>query len=128
MSARKSEEAWREKLSAEQFHVLRENGTERPFTNIFWKFSEQGEYNCAGCGSLLFKSEDKFFSQCGWPAFTQPASQNIVLKEDKSHGMDRIEVRCGACDGHLGHVFDDGPAPLNTRYCINSVSLQFNKK
>lgn len=127
MSVRKSDEEWKKLLTPEQYHVLRGNGTEPPFTNAYWNANSEGEYFCAGCGSLLFKSDDKFISQCGWPAFTQPATQNIVLREDRSFGMDRIEVRCGVCDSHLGHVFDDGPAPLNTRYCINSASLKFNK-
>ena len=125
MSARKSEEEWREILTPEEFKVLRENGTERPFTNAFWNVSESGEYRCAGCNSLLFTSQDKFISSCGWPAFTQPATKEIILKQDTSNGMERIEVRCGTCDGHLGHVFDDGPTPLGTRYCINSASLKF---
>ena len=126
MSTRKSEEEWRKILTPEQFRVLRENGTERPFTNAYWNVSESGEYRCAGCNSLLFTSKDKFISSCGWPAFTQPATKQIILKQDNSNGMERIEVRCGNCDGHLGHVFDDGPGPLGTRYCINSVCLKFN--
>lgn len=125
MSARKSDEEWKKVLSLEQFHVLRENGTEAPFINKFWKVNDQGEYNCAGCGSLLFKSDDKFFSACGWPAFSKPAAQSIVFREDDSHGMKRIEVRCGSCDCHLGHVFEES---TGTRYCINSTSLNFNKK
>lgn len=125
---RKSAEEWKEILSSEQFRVLRENGTERPFTNAYWKVSDEGEYQCAGCKSILFTSKDKFFSSCGWPAFTQPATKEIILKSDNSVGMERIEVRCGNCDGHLGHVFDDGPGPLGTRYCINSASMNFIKK
>jgi peptide-methionine (R)-S-oxide reductase len=127
MFVKKSLAEWKKLLSPERFHVLRESGTEPPFTNAYWKVNEEGEYNCAGCGSLLFKSDDKFFSQCGWPAFSRPATQQLVLIEDNSLGVQRIEVRCGACDGHLGHVFDDGPGPLKTRYCINSASLNFNK-
>lgn len=125
---KKSAEEWKEILSSEQFRVLRENGTERPFTNAYWKVSDEGEYQCAGCKSILFTSKDKFFSSCGWPAFTQPATKEIILKSDNSVGMERIEVRCGNCDGHLGHVFDDGPGPLGTRYCINSASINFIKK
>lgn len=124
---RKSEEEWRVQLTPEQYHVLRENGTERPFTNAYWKTNEAGYYFCAACNVILFTSDDKFFSQCGWPAFSKPATDRIILRQDNSLGMERIEVRCGECDSHLGHVFDDGPAPLNTRYCINSVSLQFKK-
>ena len=122
----KSVSEWKQMLTADQFKILRENGTEAPFkANSFWNFSETGEYRCVGCNSLLFRSDDKFTSQCGWPAFTQPATKEIILKEDNSAGMRRIEVRCGTCDGHLGHVFDDGPGPLNTRYCINGTCLSF---
>lgn len=124
-SFKKSEAEWRSILSPEQFQVLRENGTEKPFTNAYWKLNDEGEYRCVGCNSLLFTSMDKFFSSCGWPAFTQPATKEIVLKQDTSHGIERTEVRCGTCDGHLGHVFDDGPQPLGTRYCINSASMKF---
>lgn len=127
-SLKKSPEEWRQILTPEQFRVLRENGTERPFTNAYWKVTDNGEYRCAGCNSLLFNSNEKFTSACGWPAFTQPATKEIVLRTDDSLGMERIEVRCGTCDGHLGHVFDDGPKPLGTRYCINSASLKFIKK
>lgn len=128
MSVKRSEEEWRKLLTEEQFRVLRLNGTERPFQNAYWKVTDSGEYHCAGCDSLLFVSSDKFVSSCGWPAFTQPATKEIVLKQDTSHGMERIEVRCGQCDGHLGHVFDDGPMPLGTRYCINSASMKFKRE
>jgi len=127
-SVKKSPEEWRQILTPEQFRVLRENGTEKPFTNTFWKVAEEGEYRCAGCSSLLFTSKEKFTSSCGWPAFSQPATKEIVMKTDDSFGMERIEVKCGTCDGHLGHVFDDGPKPIGTRYCINSASLNFIKK
>ena len=128
-SFKKSVEEWKKILTTEQFHVLRQNGTERPFTNSYWKFTDKGEYLCSGCDSLLFTSDDKFFSSCGWPAFSQPATKEIILREDDSGSMKRIEVRCGKCDGHLGHVFDDGPGPLGTRYCINSAAMKFaNKK
>jgi peptide-methionine (R)-S-oxide reductase len=125
---KKSLSEWRKLLTPEQFRILRENGTEAPFTkNSYWNFSKDGEYRCVGCNSLLFRSDDKFTSQCGWPAFSQPANkETIILREDLSAGMHRIEVRCGNCDGHLGHVFDDGPAPLNTRYCINGTCLKYN--
>jgi peptide-methionine (R)-S-oxide reductase len=128
MSVKKSPEEWRQILTPEQFRILRENGTEKPFTNDFWKVTDEGEYRCAGCDSLLFTSKEKFISGCGWPAFTEPATKEIVLRTDESFGMERIEVRCGTCDGHLGHVFDDGPKPLGTRYCINSASLNLIKK
>ena len=126
--AKRSEEEWRKILTTEQFRILRENGTEMAFSSELWKVTDSGEYRCAGCDSLLFTSKDKFISSCGWPAFTQPASKEIILRPDSSYGMDRIEVRCGTCDGHLGHVFDDGPEPLNTRYCINGACLKFEKK
>lgn len=125
MASRKTEEEWKKILSAEEFEILRESGTERPFTNKYCNETKSGEYRCTGCNSVLFTSKDKFISSCGWPAFTQPATKEIILKQDNSCGMDRIEVKCGNCDGHLGHVFDDGPAPLGTRYCINSTSMKF---
>lgn len=128
MSVHKSSEEWRQILTPDQFRVLRESGTEKPFINSFWKVTEEGEYLCAGCSSLLFTSKEKFISGCGWPAFTQPATKDIIMRADDSLGMERIEVKCGTCDGHLGHVFDDGPKPLGTRYCINSASLNFIKK
>lgn len=128
MSLKRSEDEWKKLLTPEQFQVLRQNGTEPPFQNAYWKVTDKGEYKCAGCNSLLFTSNEKFVSSCGWPAFTQPATKELILKQDSSHGMERIEVRCGSCDGHLGHVFDDGPEPLGSRYCINSASLKFEKK
>ncbi len=127
-TTKKSEGEWKKLLTAEQFQVLRQNGTERPFTNAYWKVTDEGEYKCAGCDLLLFTSKDKFESSCGWPAFSQPATKQIILKQDESQGKERIEVRCGGCDGHLGHVFDDGPQPLGSRCCINSASLKFDKK
>lgn len=125
----KSEKEWKNLLSEEQFHILREKGTERAFTGIYWDNHERGNYSCAGCGQFLFESETKFESGCGWPSFYNPAkSENIVTKDDFSHGMHRIEVLCSNCGGHLGHVFEDGPEPTGLRYCINSASLTFEKK
>ncbi|ABC64362.1 peptide-methionine (R)-S-oxide reductase MsrB [Erythrobacter litoralis] len=120
---------WREKLTPEQFHVLREKGTERAFTGQYDKFYEDGEYYCAGCGAKLFESDAKYNSGCGWPAFTKPAEGEAVEEHrDVSHGMIRTEVTCANCDGHLGHVFPDGPQDQGgLRYCINSAALDFAK-
>lgn len=124
-----TEEQWRKKLTSEQFHVLREKGTERPFTGKYDKFYEPGVYKCAGCGELLFTSESKYNSGCGWPAFSAPADQETVKEtRDTSHGMTRTEITCSKCGGHLGHVFDDGPGPTGLRYCINSAALDFEEK
>ncbi|MCC6739023.1 MAG: peptide-methionine (R)-S-oxide reductase MsrB [Planctomycetia bacterium] len=124
----KTEEEWKAKLTPEQYRVLREQGTERAFTGAYWNNHDAGAYRCAGCGELLFKSDDKFDSGTGWPSFTQPAKDGVVAsEEDTSHGMVRSEVHCAKCGGHLGHVFDDGPKPTGLRYCINSVSLTFEK-
>jgi peptide-methionine (R)-S-oxide reductase len=124
----RSEAEWRQALTPEQYHVLREKGTERPFTGALTFNHETGSYHCAGCGARLFASEAKFDSGCGWPSFTIPAeSSALEEREDLSYGMRRIEVTCARCGGHLGHVFPDGPAPTGLRYCINSVSLAFRK-
>lgn len=122
-----TQDEWRERLSAEQFHVLREAGTERAFTGKYDKFYETGEYMCAACGTRLFISADKYNSGCGWPAFTAPADGETVEEHrDTSFGMIRTEVTCGKCGGHLGHVFPDGPPEQGgLRYCINSASLEF---
>ena len=124
----RTEGEWREVLTPMQYYVLREKGTERPFTGVLSENRETGNYHCAGCGSLLFLSGAKFDSGCGWPSFTLPAdSKSVEEHEDRSFGMRRIEVTCARCGGHLGHVFPDGPRPTGLRYCINSASLTFTR-
>jgi peptide-methionine (R)-S-oxide reductase len=123
---KRSPAEWKKFLTAEQFNILREEGTERAFTGKYWNHHEKGIYTCAGCGTDLFSSETKFESGTGWPSFWQPvAPENIRELEDRSFFMRRVEVECSRCGGHLGHVFKDGPPPTGLRYCINSASLSF---
>ncbi|MDQ6614686.1 MAG: peptide-methionine (R)-S-oxide reductase MsrB [Actinomycetota bacterium] len=122
----KTEEQWKAELSPEQFKVLRRKGTERAFTGKYWDNHDDGTYRCAGCGAVLFDATTKFESGTGWPSFTSPAvAEAVELREDRMLGMRRTEVTCRRCGGHLGHVFPDGPGPAGQRYCINSVSLDF---
>ena len=125
----KSEAEWREQLTPEQYEVLRRKGTERPWTGRYVDVKDDGTYHCAGCGAALFSSDTKFESGSGWPSFFEPAvAEAVELHRDTSHGMIRTEVTCAACGGHLGHVFDDGPAPTGLRYCINSCSLDLQSE
>ena len=120
---------WRERLTEEQYRVLRQKGTEAPFTGEYDHVFEPGTYRCAGCGAELFESDAKYDSGCGWPAFSRPAGEDAVEEEsDRTFGMVRTEVMCANCGGHLGHVFPDGPHPTGLRYCINSASLKLDEK
>jgi peptide-methionine (R)-S-oxide reductase len=120
-----SDAEWRARLTPEQYRVLRQHGTEPPWAGCFVGTAEAGTYVCAGCGNPLFRSGEKFESRTGWPSFTRPVTpEALATVEDRSHGMVRTEVRCGRCDGHLGHVFPDGPPPTGLRYCMNSVALR----
>lgn len=124
----KSEEEWRKLLTPGQFRVLREKGTEQPYTGKFYKHDERGVYTCAACGAELFVSDTKFDAHCGWPSFFESLKGKVDTVVDNSHGMKRIEITCHRCGGHLGHVFDDGPKPTGLRYCVNSESLDFKKE
>ena len=122
----KTEAEWRTELTAEEYRILREKGTERAFTGKYWDNHESGIYHCAGCGQIVFLSGDKFDSGTGWPSYTRPATPSAVVTEsDSSWGMVRTEVMCSRCGGHLGHVFDDGPRPTGERWCINGNALEF---
>lgn len=125
----KSDDYWKEKLTNQQYHILREKGTERPWTGPFLENKEKGVYECAGCGTELFSSNTKFDSGCGWPSFFEPIKSHAIKEtKDTSFGMIRTEITCAECGGHLGHVFPDGPEPTGLRYCINGGALGFEKK
>lgn len=126
ISVQKTEDEWKKKLSPDQYYVIREKGTERPFTGKLLMNKEKGIYKCAACGNELFTDDMKFDSHCGWPSFDREiAGGKIKVHEDHTHGMRRVEITCAKCGGHLGHVFEDGPTETGLRYCVNSLSLEF---
>lgn len=122
----KSEQEWKEQLSEKQYKILREKGTEAPHTGKYNLHFEDGKYKCAACGNVLFESEAKFKSNCGWPSFDQSVEGSIEYVKDTTFGMIRTEILCSNCGGHIGHVFDDGPTETGQRYCVNSASIEFN--
>ena len=124
----KTEQEWQQQLTPEQFQILRKKGTERAFTGQYWDHHADGTYTCAACGQVLFSSETKFDSGCGWPSFYDADPGTVEFHEDRSFGMKRVEVTCTRCGGHLGHVFEDGPKPTGQRFCINSASIGFQPK
>lgn len=125
----KTDEEWRRELTPEQYRIMREKGTEHAFTGKYWDNHDKGIYKCASCGTELFDSDTKYDSGSGWPSFYAPVDeQNVATESDNTHGMRRTEVLCGACHAHLGHIFPDGPKPTGMRYCINSTSLDFEKR
>jgi len=128
MKVTKSEQEWKKILSPEAFYVARQHGTEAPFSGKFYDNKDDGLYKCVCCDAPLFESDTKFDSGTGWPSYFEALEDAVVEIKDMSHGMIRIEVRCASCDAHLGHVFEDGPEPTGLRYCINSVSLNFEEK
>ena len=126
-AVQKTDADWRAQLDATQYEVARRAGTERAFSGKYWNHWEAGRYNCIGCGTPLFEADTKFDAGCGWPSYSKPINSTVIERlVDRSHGMTRIEVRCNACGSHLGHVFNDGPAPTGERFCINSASIDFD--